>query len=285
MRDILITGGGGFIGKHAQKYLAGKGYKVEVPSSEELNVLKQNDWEQWKRKEIRHVVHLAGKTFVPDSWVNPEDFFQANVMGTLQAIRFCREIRIGMTYVSAYVYGQPKYIPISETTEVRPNNPYAKSKYMAEELCELFSGDFGMDITVLRLFNVYGSGQKDNFLIPCIVKQALNEEDVITVQDEEPKRDFIHVDDVCRAIELSIQNTDGFHVFNVGSGMSYSVREVIDKVLEVTHTDKRICSNKNIRKNELDDVVADIGKIEREWGWKPQITLETGIHQCVEEMK
>jgi len=285
MGKILITGGNGFIGKNAQKYLVGKGYNVEAPPSDELNILKQEDWEKWEGKEISHVLHLAGKTFVPDSWAEPEDFFQTNVMGALQAIRFCRKAQVGMTYISAYIYGQPQTIPLPETAEVKPDNPYAKSKHMGEELCEFFSGNFGMDITVLRLFNVYGPGQKKNFLIPYVLSQALDSGDIIVVQDEKPKRDFVYINDVCHAMELSIQNTSGFHIFNVGSGVSFSVREIIDKVQEAAHTEKRVYSYKNKRKNELDDVIADIRKIKKEWGWEPQMTLDAGIHQCVEEME
>lgn len=285
MKKVLITGGNGFIGRHVKKYLLQKGYLVETPGSDELNVTKQEDWDGWKNKKIEHVVHLAGKTFVPDSWENPENFIYTNQIGTLQTIKFCRECDIGMTYISAYIYGQPKSNPIAESADVNPNNPYAKSKYMAEELCEFFCKYFDMNITTLRLFNVYGPGQNERFLIPFIVKQALEEEQVITVQDLEPKRDYIYIEDVCRAIELSINKTEGYHLFNIGSGESFSVREIIDKVQKMACIDKEVIGKNNVRRNELNDVIADIEKIGTEWGWKPQIGLEEGLKKCVEAMK
>lgn len=285
MKKILITGGKGFIGKHIEKYLAERGYEVETPSSDELNVLRQDDWDKWKEKEIAHIVHLAGKTFVPDSWEKPEEFFQVNTMGTLQTLHFCRKQHIGMTYISAYIYGQPKSNPIPEDADINPNNPYARSKYMAEELCEFFCKYFDMDISILRLFNVYGPGQQERFLIPFIIKQALSEEESITVQDVEPKRDYIYIDDVCHAIELSIQKTSGYHLFNIGSGESFSVREVIDKIQQVAHTDKKVYSKNNVRRNELNDVIANVERIKQEWGWEPQVTLEAGLLQCVEDLK
>lgn len=285
MEKILVTGGKGFIGKHIEKYLTERGYEVETPGSDVLNILRQDDWDKWKGKGITHVVHLAGKTFVPDSWEKPEEFFQVNTMGTLQALHFCREQHIGMTYISAYIYGQPKSNPIPEGADINPNNPYARSKYMAEELCEFFCKYFDMDISILRLFNVYGPGQQERFLIPFIIQQALSEEDSITVQDVEPKRDYIYIDDVCHAIELSVQKTLGYHLFNIGSGESFSVREVIDKVQYVAHTEKEVHSRNNVRRNELNDVIADIERIKQEWGWEPQVTLEAGLLQCVEDMK
>lgn len=118
MRNILITGGNGFIGRHLTVYLKKCGFEIYAPSSGDLNVLCQNDWNEWNAKDIGHVIHLAGKTFVPDSWKNPEDFFNVNTLGTLNAIRFCRAQNIGMTYISAYIYGQPESNPIDRKSVV-----------------------------------------------------------------------------------------------------------------------------------------------------------------------
>ncbi|MCI9421471.1 NAD-dependent epimerase/dehydratase family protein [Lachnospiraceae bacterium WCA-9-b2] len=285
MKKILITGGKGFIGSHITRYLKECGYDVIAPSSGELNVTKQDNWGKWKGKNVCHVLHLAGKTFIPDSWENPEQFFETNGIGTLNAVSFCKNQKIGMTYISAYIYGQPTYNPVPETAAVHPNNPYAKSKYMAEEICEFFGKYFGMDITVLRLFNVYGARQSERFLIPLIVSQALGERDRITVQDLEPKRDYVYIDDVCRAIELSVQKTKGYHLFNIGSGGSYSVREIIEKVQKAAGTKKSVSSVNKVRRNELNDVIADISSIQETWGWEPQITIEAGLLRCVEDAR
>ncbi len=285
MKKILITGGSGFIGRHITRYLKECGYEVFTPSSRELNVAKQEDWEYWKGESVGHVLHLAGKTFIPDSWENPEQFFKINGIGTLNAVSFCKAQKVGMTYISAYIYGQSKQNPISETEAVNPNNPYARSKYLAEEICEFFGKYFDMDITVLRLFNVYGAGQNVRFLIPLIISQVLGENDMITVQDLEPKRDYVYIDDVCRAIELSVLRTKGFHLFNIGSGSSYSVREIIEKVQKAARTNKNVNSVNKVRKNEINDVVADINLIWDTWGWKPQITMEEGLLRCVEGVR
>lgn len=285
MQKILITGGSGFIGNHIAKYISQCGHEAVMPSSRELNVMQKEDWDAWKGQNIKHVLHLAGKTFVPESWEKPEEFFRTNGIGTLNAVSFCRDEKIGMTYVSAYIYGQPKENPIPESAEARPDNPYAKSKYIGEEICEFFGKHFDLNITVLRLFNVYGSGQNKRFLIPSVISQVLGEETMITVKDLKPKRDYVYIDDVCRAIALSIQKTQGYHLFNIGSGKSYSVHEIIEKVQKAAGTSKTVISEKSCRKNEVNDVTADIKLIRDAWGWKPEITIETGLLRCVEDVR
>lgn len=282
MKKVLITGGNGFIGRHLLRHLEVCGYETFSPTSEKLNVLRREDWEAWKTENIEHVIHLAARTFVPDSWENPEDFIKINAEGTLNAIRFCRAQNIGLTYISAYIYGQPESNPIPETAKVVPNNPYARSKYMAEEICKFFCEYYDMDITVLRLFNVFGAGQKEHFLIPFIIKQVLDKENVISVQDLMPKRDYIYIDDVCRAIEMSIRKSKGYQLYNVGSGKSFSVGELIELSQEIAGTDKEVVSKNVVRRNELDDVIADISLIESEWGWKPEVSLKDGLAKCME---
>lgn len=283
MPKVLITGGKGFIGKNLTDYLKNRGFQVENPSSKEFNVLKFCDLEQCREKGIEHIIHLAGKTFVPDSWKEPENFLRINVLGTLKVIELCKELGVGMTYVSAYIYGSVKDNPIAEDAPVLPNNPYAKSKYIAEELCEFFCDYLGMDISVLRLFNVYGPGQNEKFLIPYIIRQTMEDINMISVQDLKPKRDYIYIEDVCRAIEISIYRTKGYHLFNVGSGESHSVLEVIELVQKIAGTNKSIVAKDNVRKNEINDVIADINKIQQEWGWVPVVSLENGLKKCMEE--
>lgn len=285
MNKVLITGGNGFIGRKTAEYLKDKGYQVLHPSSQELNVLETEAFGSWMNTGIEHVIHLAGKTYVPDSWENPTDFFKTNLLGTLNTIEFCRRATLPMTYVSAYIYGHPEKLPIDEKAKVCPNNPYAKSKYMSEELCEFYCQAFEMDISVLRLFNVYGTGQNNKFLIPCIIEQTLGSNENITVQDLEPRRDYVYIDDVCSAIERSVAGTKGFQLYNVGSGRSYSVKDVIQIVQEKAGTNKTVVSKQNARKNELNNVVADITAIQKAWNWYPHVSIEEGLQLCVLEQK
>ena len=285
MDCVLVTGGSGFIGTHLCEHLRKAGVSVLAPSHQELDVCIKSDWAKYRDRGIGHVVHLAGKVFVPASWERPETFFSTNYIGTLNALEFCRRTGAGMTYLSSYVYGVPKRNPIKESDAVRPNNPYACAKYLGEELCRYYCELFSMNVTVLRPFNVYGHGQAEHFLIPHIIRQAVGQESEIVLQNLSPKRDYVYIDDVCRAIECSINNTKNFHVFNVGYGKSYSVGDVVDTIQSLLGTDKKVTSKNVVRKNELDDVIADISKIRKEWGWTPIFDLESGLSQYIGSVK
>ena len=180
---------------------------------------------------ITHVIHLAGRTFVPDSWVDPGQFYETNVLGTQRLLDFCRKQDAKLVYVSAYVYGIPQVLPISELHHVAPNNPYAHSKWLGEELCRFYAEQFGLSVTVLRPFNLFGSGQSTQFLIPSILQQARTSS-VISIKDSSPRRDYLHVDDFVRACSGVLSDNSLFSLYNVGFGASYSVAELLDMVLK-----------------------------------------------------
>ena len=127
------------------------------------------------------------RTFVPDSWDDPQAFCQTNVLGTVNVLEFCRKKRIPMTYVSAYVYGHPDSLPIARDSAIRPSNPYALTKRLAEEACEFYASAYDLPVTTIRPFNVYGIGQAEHFLIPAIISQALDSGEKIVVKDLAPE--------------------------------------------------------------------------------------------------
>ena len=138
------------------------------------------------------VFHLAARTFVPDSWRDPAGFVSANVLGSVNVLEYCRKHRAQLTFVSGYLYGKPRHLPISETSPPCPNNPYALSKHLAEQECAFYASEFGLPVTVIRPFNVFGPGQKSHFLIPAIVRQLFGSK-AIVVKDLEPRRDYIYL--------------------------------------------------------------------------------------------
>jgi GDP-4-dehydro-6-deoxy-D-mannose reductase len=280
MNKVMVTGAGGFIGKYLQRKLSSMGYEVIGIDSSSSNVADEISFLQYESAEIMHVFHLAAKSYVPDSWTNPSLFYRVNVQGTQNALEFCRRKKITMTYVSAYLYGIPEKLPISETDSVYPNNPYAHSKYLAEQLCEFYSREFHVNVTVIRPFNVYGAGQRDIFLIPTIINQVKHN-DSIRVMDLLPRRDYIYIDDLIEALVLSMSGERGFSVYNIGSGVSISVKEIIDIVQKLFHTNKPVSDDGQVRKNEIQDVVADISRARAELAWSPQITFEDGVSRII----
>lgn len=271
---LLVTGANGFIGKRLVPALEQGGMTVySCSASSGQDICNPAALSAFKDKGISQVIHLAGKTFVPDSWVTPDRFYEVNTLGTQHVLDFCRATGARLVYVSAYVYGIPQYLPISELHRVAPNNPYAHSKWLAEELCRFYAQHLGVAVTVLRPFNLFGPGQSGQFLIPTILKQA-GTEAVIMVKDATPKRDYLHIDDFVRACIKSLRVTSRFSLFNVGSGHSVSVAELLDMVTRHASRPLTWQSTEQQRVNEIPDTIADISAIQAALQWRPEISLE-----------
>ena len=231
---------------------------------------------------MHSVIHLAGRSYVPDSWINSGDFVETNVVGTQRALDYCRKSGASMVYANAYPYGIPEKLPINEYAPIKPNNPYSLSKCMGEQLCEFASDHNNVTTIVLRLFNVYGTNQRQDFLIPSIIDQVLNNKKII-VMDLNPRRDYIYIDDVVTALIKSMYLTEGFNSINIGSGVSYSVKEVIETIQSVANTDLDVVSNKSERINEIPNVVADISRAKEVLDWTPVYSLKKGIELTLKD--
>ncbi len=280
MKHILITGSNGFIGSVLTSRLIRLGCKIYEFNRSDGDISGRDVIEKYKDIQLDYVFHLAAKTFVPDSWTSPLDFYQVNVMGTENILELCRIKNLPLTFMSSYLYGKPGNLPITEDHPVAPNNPYAHSKFLAEQLCRFYSGEFGVKIIVLRPFNAYGIGQKEKFLIPFVIRQALHDE-AIKVKDLSPKRDFIYLEDLVDVMILSMKSDRQFATYNIGSGYSVSVKEVIDIIQDVLRTDKPVLNQCKVRANEIDDVIADITRASLDFGWTPRRSLEVGIAEII----
>lgn len=285
MSKILVTGASGFIGRALVARLTLQGEDVVPLDSSNGDISSSHALARYATQDIAQVFHLAGKTFVPDSWDDPKAFMQTNVQGTINVLEFCRQRSLPLTFVSAYVYGHPASLPIREESQVRPNNPYALSKRLAEEACEFYADSFGFPVTTIRPFNVYGIGQADWFLIPTIIRQALNDGDEISVNDLTPRRDYVYLEDLVTALMATLDMTKGYHVYNVGSGASLSVQDIIDTVQDIAGTQKNIVCQNQDRPSELVDVVADISKAEAELSWHPTYSFRAGITELVQSQR
>ncbi len=278
MRAILVTGSKGFIGKNLVKKLKDLGHTI---IEFEGDVTEMESYTKYNKINFDHCFHLAGKSFVPDSWADPQKFIKNNVKGTELILELCRNKKAALTFVSAYLYGVPEYLPINEDHPLKPNNPYAESKLQAENLCKSYSEKYGMKITILRPFNVFGPDQDARFLIPSLISQFYSQSKEIHVKDLSPKRDYIFISDLINALTLSLTAKEKYLVLNIGSGHSLSVSEVINEIKSVSGIEKKIISSNEIRPNEIPDTVADINKAFKHLGWKPVTGFKEGIRQIL----
>jgi nucleoside-diphosphate-sugar epimerase len=274
MSRVLVTGPSGFIGRHLIPRFRAEGHEVFAVDRASGDVAEAATWNGFPPADV--VVHLAAKSSVPASWAAPAAFLRTNLSGTVAAIEYCRTHGSHLIFPSSYMYGNAARQPIPESAPRVARNPYALSKKMAEEACEFFADRFGLNITILRLFNIYGPGQSDSFLVPTIVNQ-LKAGTEVHVQDLEPRRDYVYVLDVVEAMVKAAATRRGLSVFNLGSGASHSVADLIRTIQDVWGTDLPVRSDGVRRRDEIMDTVADISRAGRLLGWTPQFTLRQGI--------
>lgn len=261
---------------HLVRALRDAGHSVLELSSADGDIADPATLERFQGTSLEFVFHLAGRTYVPDSWLDPADFQRVNVTGTVNVLELCRKLKIPMTYVSAYLYGIPASLPIKETDRMEPNNPYALSKFMAEGMCSFYAAHFDVPVTIIRPFNIYGPGQKPHFLIPEIVSQVTAGQS-IRVKDMTPRRDYLYIDDLIDGLLCTMGSAAGCRVYNLGYGSSLSVKEIIGIIQSVAGTSLKIFCENVTRKNEIRDVYADIAKARQDLGWHPKNSLAEGI--------
>lgn len=275
--EILVTGATGFLGRFLVAALESEGHSVRQHSSADGDIAACS----LPMAGVKHVFHLAAKSYVPESWENPRAYYQANVVGTVNVLEHCRQNHAALTLISTYIYGEPKHLPIAEDHPVAALNPYTHTKILAEEAARFYEKRFGIPLLIVRPFNIYGPGQRHSFLIPWIVQQVLDPSaDAVHVQDLRPKRDYLYVKDAVDFL-LAAFRADSRGVFNMGSGRSASVEEVAQLVNKAAEVSKPVVSAGRTRPGEVMDMVADTARATAEFGWRPRTSLEDGIAAVV----
>jgi len=275
---IFVTGAAGFVGAHLVQALRAQGRHVVTHSHADGDIARC----PLRFDGVEKVIHLAGLSFVPDSWERPRDFYDVNVLGTANVLDACRRSSLPMVFVSSYVYGKPRSLPIAEDHPLQPLNPYSHTKILAEDTVRYYQSQFGVRATIVRPFNIYGPGQNERFLLPTIIRQAVDPAiDHIAVRDLRPRRDFIHVRDLVALLIAAIAHVDD-GVFNAGSGVSLAVGEVVAAVNAALDRPKPVECTADERREEVLDVVADISRAARELGWKPRVAFPDGVRETVE---
>lgn len=276
---IAVTGSSGFIGKRLVSRLEKFGHNIiKVDVNEGIDILNWNQLKTIQKFDV--MVHLAAKSFVPQSYETPRDFYHLNVNGVINGLELCRIHKAKFVFASSYVYGKPEYLPIDENHLLEGFNPYAETKIIGEKICRDYHKYFDVRSIILRPFNIYGPGQGENFLIPLILKQAKTGK--VKLLDSRPKRDFVFIDDVVEAFRLAVENNNvEFDEFNIGNGKSFSVDNVV-RIIDKLYSNKLdIEYDKVARQNEVLDTVADISKIRTQLNWEPKIRLEEGLKRMI----
>jgi UDP-glucose 4-epimerase len=276
---VLVAGSTGFLGSALTARLARDGTSfVGVSRSGGVDLTRREQVETLPRCAV--IVNLAGRTSVPASFDDPQRFHRDNVESTRNLLELARATGARVVHAGSYVYGTPRALPVDESHPLAAHNPYAASKLAAERLCADVARDAGVTVTVLRLFNVYGPGQRDGFLVPTILDGI--RAGALELADPAPRRDFVHLDDVVDALVRAIEwDHDGCAAINVGSGRSASVAELVELAVRASGRDVSVRYGHLARPGEIAEVVADVRKAAATLGWRPRVDLASGIAALV----
>ncbi len=293
--NVIVTGGAGFIGSHLTERLLNEGHKVKVLdnfstgrkenlehliNNTKLNVINVDiaDLKSIEKyfKDIDWVFHIAALADIVPSIQQPLNYFHSNVDGTVAVLEASRQagVKRFIYTASSSCYGIPDNYPTSETAEIRPQYPYALTKYLGEQLTMHWAQVYKMQCNSLRLFNVYGPRSRTSGTYGAVfgvfLAQKLAGKPFTVVGDGKQTRDFTFVTDVVDAFLTAAKSDVSGEIFNVGSGNTYSVNRLVDLLVgEVTYIPKR--------PGEPDCTYADITKIKATLGWQPKFSFEKGV--------
>ena len=275
MTKILVTGHEGVIASNLIKKLTNCEIIIDSINGKRIDL--QNNDEVMKIEPVDIVIHLGGKTEKGLEW---KEYFENNVIGTLNILKYCIKKNIKkIIFVSSYVYGNPKYSPIDEQHQISPHNLYTKSKFLAEELCKIYSEKYKFNVIILRPFNIFARSMNKDYLISNLI-ESINTKKTVTITNRTSKRDFLYIDDFIELI-LKIKDHDfKCEIFNVGSGISYSFDEVIE-IIEKNTSKKLNLEYKNDDQSYIQNITADNSKITKILDWKPELTFEEGLQKLL----
>lgn len=288
IHNILITGSKGFVGENICKSYLNNKYNLITDNHKnksQKDITKIEYFENFDDK-IDAIIHLAAKTSINDSLTDPYETYYINIVGTLNVLEFAKRKNItNFIFLSTYVYGEPQYLPIDENHPINPHSPYNKSKIIAESLCEDYSKIFGINVVILRPFYLYGYNRKKNTLIRSILDQ-INTNEIIKISSGKSSRDFLYISDFIELLNNILNKfPSGCNIYNVGSGTSYTITEISRRIASLLNKKLRVCYDGSIRKQDINEMVADITKISKEFDWNPKINIDQGLTLTIKKSK
>ena len=311
-KSVLVTGAAGFIGSHLVEFLAHQGANVrafvrynsrndygwlealEAAVADAVEIFRGDlvNPEAVSRavEGCETVFHLGALIPIPYSYVHPREYLSVNTTGTLNVLEAARRHgtqRLVHTSTSE-VYGTARRVPIAEDHPLNAQSPYAATKIAADQLALSYYRSFQTPVVVARPFNTFGPRQSARAVIPTIVAQALLR-DRIEIGALDPTRDFVFVEDTVRGMVAcaSAADVEG-DVFNLGTGVEISVREVVETTFRLLGRELPIDSSEQRRRpvlSEVERLLADPAAARRALAWTPQIPFEDGLARTIEWMR
>jgi nucleoside-diphosphate-sugar epimerase len=297
-KRVLVTGAAGFVGSNLAKHLLERGHSIVGVDDLSAGTLENVDSRvEFHQMDIRNrkiypllrsvdtVFHLAGKTCLTDCLAHPLEAAGVNVVGTLNVLEAARQ-----AHVNKFVYADTSAeyegideIPMRED-KVRPIGVYSASKHGGGAFCESYRELYGMNLTIVRYFNVYGPAQDWRRVVPPVMSafiiRLLRGERPIIYGTGEKRRDFIYVDDVNALHLLLLEDSRSKgQVFNVGSGVNYSINDIYRLVKELLQTGLEPIYKPDLP-GEAQVTLADITAA-RELGWEPKVDIHEGLQRTI----
>ncbi len=306
MTDTIVTGAAGFIGSRVCELLIEQGHTVTgVDNLNHAYDVRLKEYRLNKLQALRGftflkldisdraavadlptcgaIINLAARAGVRDSMKDPWAFMETNLNGTLNLLEFARQkkIRKFILASTSSVYGANPPLPTPETAESdHPLQPYAASKKSAEVLCHAYHSLYGLDITVLRYFTVYGPAGRPDMCLFRFTKWIVDGEPLQLYGNGEQSRGFTYLDDIARGTLLGLQPL-GYEIINLGGHQAVSLNRLIAMLEELTGKKADV---QKLAAHPADILAnwADTGKARQLLGWEPQISLEEGLGRLVD---
>jgi dTDP-glucose 4,6-dehydratase len=304
---LLVTGGAGFIGsnfihyyleKHPDKVIINYDKLTYAGNLENLTTVEESKNYKFikgdianqelleyvvKTYEIDVIVNFAAESHVDRSIKNSYEFVKTNILGTQIILDVARNHNIRLVQISTdEVYGslgQTGYF--TEDTPLSPNSPYSASKASADFLVRSYYETFGLNINITRCSNNYGPYQFPEKLIPLMIINGLKGKSLPIYGDGKNIRDWLHVKDHCSAIELVIQHGKPGEVYNIGGHNERTNLEIVEHIVETLGISNKLITYVTDRLGHDYRYAIDSSKIQRELGWKPAYTFDTGIRETI----
>ena len=305
---ILITGGAGFIGSHLCDKYTKEGPTVlcldNFMSGNLTNIRHLLDFRDFKLikgdvrdfdllekiiRDVEVIFHLAAQIHVDRSYIEPRLTYEVNVMGTQNILEVARlhDAKKVICASSSEVYGSAQYAPIDEKHPLNAPHPYGASKIAADRMCFAYIQTYGLNISILRLFNVFGPRQRDvgyGGVISIFTRRVLSNIPPIIYGDGRQTRDYTYIEDAVKAYDLALKHNDPLtEPLNFGSGQEVSILDLANMIID-------LCGKKNAikpvhvepRLGEVNRLIADATKAKSLLGWTSQYDLKEGLKAFVD---